>query len=79
MSSGIAVTLYLAAGVLTAILGAIVAAAKRRSPGFWTVACFLTPPLFVVLLLLPKRRIAALRPRSPKDPDSLDSDNLDNF
>ena len=75
MSSGLAITLYLAAALLAGILGTTIASVKRRGAGFWMVACFLLPPLLIVLLLLPKRRVTTRR-HSPAD-DSLDSDNLD--
>jgi hypothetical protein len=79
MSSGVAITLYLAAAFLAGILGTIIARAKRRGPGFWMVACFLVPPLFIVLLLLPTRRFIAVRQRPSADSDSFDADNLDKF
>ena len=77
MSEGPAITLYLTAALLSGILGAIIAHAKRRGAGFWTVACFLVPPLLLVVMLLPKRPFAKVRERHPDN--SLASDNLDDF
>jgi uncharacterized membrane protein YhhN len=75
MSSGLAITWYLAAGLVTAVLGTAIAGVKRRAVFFWTVACFLVPPLFFVLLVLPKRQIA-YETKSPPE-ESFEADNLD--
>ena len=77
MSSGLAITVYLIAAVIAGIVGGGLAHSKRRDTGFWTVACFLVPPLLVILFLLPKRRFAPVRRRPPDD--SFAADNLDHL
>ncbi|MGD9828023.1 MAG: hypothetical protein AB7E70_05215 [Hyphomicrobiaceae bacterium] len=47
----------------SAVLGLILAVAKRRDHSAWAAWCFILPPLLLVLLILPKN--AGPRPRRP--------------
>ena len=40
--------------LLSAVIGALVAKFKRRGADVWAFACFIFPPLLLVLILLPK-------------------------
>ncbi|MGI9386719.1 MAG: hypothetical protein ACR2OX_04760 [Methyloligellaceae bacterium] len=40
--------------LVSAATGAIVAKIKRRSADVWAFACFIFPPILLILLLLPK-------------------------
>jgi hypothetical protein len=73
MPAGLALTIYLAAGLLAGTLGGTIAPRKRRHPGFWTTGAFLFPPLVIVLLFLPRGNYMPPRPQSEWD------DNLDNL
>jgi hypothetical protein len=70
------ITIYLAAGLAAAIVGTLVAGSKRRSQGFWMVACLLFPPALIVLLLLPKGHAAFNRRPESDAPDVLDNRDL---
>jgi hypothetical protein len=70
MNGGIGITIYLSSALVAAVLAGAVAPAKRRHQGYWTVFCFLLPPLVVVLLLLPRGR-STYYAHEPRD------DNLD--
>ncbi|MEZ5923589.1 MAG: hypothetical protein R3D57_04310 [Hyphomicrobiaceae bacterium] len=48
------ITVWGVVAVISAILGGILAAAKRRSVDAWAAAGFLFPPSLLVLLLLPR-------------------------
>ncbi len=71
MPAGLAITVYLAAGLAAGALGGTIAPRKRRHPGFWTTATFLFPPLIFVLFFLPRGRYVPPRPENEWD------DNLD--
>jgi uncharacterized membrane protein YfcA len=45
------------------IAGALLAGIKNRDWSHWATACFLLPPLVLVLLMMPKRQ--GPRPRRP--------------
>ncbi len=49
--------------IASAVLGGIVAGAKRRDHSFWAAWSFLFPPMLIVLLLLPSNK--GPRPRRP--------------
>lgn len=73
MPAGLAVTVYLLAGLVAGALSGIIAPRKRRHVGFWTIATFLFPPMLLVLLVLP--RAAYVRQEwvvREADSDSLD-------
>lgn len=58
--------------IAATILGYITARVKRRNPDAWAFACFVFPPLLLILLLLPKPskpydREAARRKRLERD------------
>jgi hypothetical protein len=76
MGTGPEITIYLAAGVFAAIVGTVVAGTKRRSQGFWMVACLLFPPALIVLLLLPKGRAVVKGQPDPDAPEVLDNRDL---
>ena len=40
--------------LLSAVIGALVAKFKRRGADVWGFACFMFPPLLLLLILLPK-------------------------
>ncbi len=74
MSSGSLITAYLVAALIAGIAGAIIAQAKNRHAGFWTMAPFLFPPMLLVLLLLPRSKRVRVRVTRSEN-----SDNLDEF
>ncbi len=74
MSSGSLITIYLVSALIAGIAGAIIAQAKNRNAGFWTMAPFLFPPVLLALLLLPRRKTAPYKAQRSED-----SDNLDEF
>jgi hypothetical protein len=74
MHAGLAITVYLTAALVAAIIAGATAANKRRHPGYWTIFSFLVPPTVLLLLLLPRGRgiYRADDPYYDKD----DDDNL---
>lgn len=56
MHAGLAITVYLTAALVAAIIAGATAANKRRHPGYWTIFSFLVPPTVLLLLLLPRGR-----------------------
>jgi hypothetical protein len=56
MEAGMLITVYLASALVAAIIAGVVAPAKRRHPGYWTIASFLVPPVVLLLLILPRGR-----------------------
>jgi hypothetical protein len=76
MPAGLAITMYLAAGLMAGALGGTIAPRKRRHVGFWTIAAFLFPPLLLVLLVLPRapyvRQEWVVREADPDNLDLLD-------
>ena len=46
------IAIYGSASLVAAVLAPLLAYRKRRHMGNWTVACFLFPPLLLVLLVL---------------------------
>jgi hypothetical protein len=74
MSSGSLITAYLVTALIAGIAGAIIAQAKNRHAGFWTMAPFLFPPMLLALLLLPRSKRVRFKVNRSED-----SDNLDNF
>lgn len=70
MNTGMGITIYLSSALVAGVLAGAVASAKRRHQAYWTVSCFLLPPLVLVLLLLPRGH-TTYTPREPMD-DSLD-------
>ncbi len=73
MSSGLEITIYLAAALVAGIAAAAISRAKHRYSGFWTALCFLFPPALVLLLVLPKARAPmAVAGGGGRDPDNLD-------
>jgi hypothetical protein len=56
MHAGLAITVYLTAALVAAIIAGATAANKRRHPGYWTIVSFLVPPSVLLLLLLPRGR-----------------------
>ena len=71
MPAGLAVTVYLAVGLLAGSLSGTIAPRKKRHPGFWTTGAFLFPPLLLLLLILPRGTYRPPPPQSEWD------DNLD--
>jgi hypothetical protein len=70
MPAGLAITIWLASGLVAGTIGGQIAPRKRRHPGFWTTGSFLFPPLVLVLVLLPR---GTYSPPPPEwDPDNLD-------
>lgn len=58
--------------VVSAVLGALLAAYKNRDSSSWAAWCFLMPPLLVWLAVVPKNR----GPRPQRQPlDDLDSNS----
>ena len=49
--------------IASAVIGGIVAGAKRRNHSFWAAWSFLFPPMLLVLVLMPTNRDP--RPRKP--------------
>jgi hypothetical protein len=49
--------------IASAIVGGIVAGAKRRDHSFWAAWCFLVPPMLLILLLMSSNK--GPRPRRP--------------
>jgi hypothetical protein len=69
---GLAITIYLAAGVVAGTMAGLISQRKRRHSGFWTTAAFMFPPLVLILIFLPTGR-AMPRARSTSEwEDDLD-------
>jgi hypothetical protein len=49
--------------IASAVIGGIVAGAKRRDHSFWAAWSFLFPPMLLVLVLMPANK--GPRPRKP--------------
>ncbi|GBF27874.1 hypothetical protein MnTg02_02933 [bacterium MnTg02] len=49
--------------LLSAVIGALAAKFKRRGADVWAFACFMFPPLLLVLFLLPKNTEPRQQPR----------------
>ncbi|WP_088348584.1 MULTISPECIES: hypothetical protein [Rhodomicrobium] len=56
MNPGLLITLILSASLTASVIAGVAAPAKRRHPGYWTIAAFLFPPSVILLLLLPVGR-----------------------
>jgi hypothetical protein len=69
---GLAITIYLAAGVVAGTIAGLISQRKRRHSGFWTTAAFMFPPLLFLLFFMPTGR-AVPRARSASEWD----DDLD--
>lgn len=71
---GLWITLVAMAAFICSFVGAIVARMKRRNQLFWLIACFVLPPLLLILLFLPPRsRRNRWQYREDGDDDGLDS------
>jgi hypothetical protein len=69
MNAGLAITVYLAASLISGTVAGAVANHKRRHHGFWTTGAFLFPPLLLVLLVLGKGRYVRQRPATAWEED----------
>ena len=52
--------------LLSAVIGALVAMFKRRGADVWGFACFIFPPLLLILILLPKNTEPRQQPKLSK-------------
>jgi hypothetical protein len=77
MDTGLLITVYLVSAFVAGLAATMVARAKYRHAGYWMLACFLFPPLILLLLLLPKGRNVQDPRRDPFDGKGDDEDDDD--
>jgi hypothetical protein len=70
-ATALAITIYLASGLVAGIIAGSVARRKRRNAGIWTVLAFLLPPVVFILPFLPRGDYRPPRPE-PEWEDNLD-------
>lgn len=60
-------TIYLALGLMATIGAGVLAPHKHRHKSFWMVVCFFIPPLFILLMVLPRGGVPPRRGISRDD------------